>query len=534
MSFASEVGRPVPIVVLVFDGLPLYFLMDRDGSIDERLFPNFQRLADTSTWFRDATTVADSTVQAMTAILTGRYPDVTYQRAAVFHDYPVNLLTVLPDEYQKNVFERHTLFSPRSSADRGSLPPLIQENLLDLALIYLHGAMPASITGRLPAVDQTWRGFWLGAESTEETRESDNPDESFRRWVREETASYTHDRSDQYLEFLDALSPQQGLYFHYYKSKLPHRPWEYLPSGRSYKGYRDAPVDNEASQGFQRHLLQSMYVDVQLGQLLDRLDASEWGDQALVLVTADHGVSFKKGRQSRRPTGKSVGEVLPIPLFLKLPGQAEGTIVEGLTETVDILPTILSVLEITVPTEFDGVDALANRGRQSAYHFIDNEQPIRNVQEFTYSRLLETRRRAIKRKLDLVGNRRDPWGLYRIGPNPAVVGRQLSELRTDGSCESRAVLDDMAGLEDVDLDGRVVPTLLVGKIAPGNTAADLAVAVNGTIAATASTFADPAGNPVFSMMIPELLLQSGRNAVLLLEFDAGDAERLGRCAAPGA
>src|SRR5688500_12680392 len=56
---------PVPVVVLAFDELPVVSLLGRDGDIDEHLFPNFAALRQTSTWYRNATTVAELTRAAL-------------------------------------------------------------------------------------------------------------------------------------------------------------------------------------------------------------------------------------------------------------------------------------------------------------------------------------------------------------------------------------------------------------------------------------------------------------------------------------
>ena len=51
----------VPVVMLILDELPLFSLLDAEGNIDAERFPNFSALAGDSTWYRYATTVAEST-----------------------------------------------------------------------------------------------------------------------------------------------------------------------------------------------------------------------------------------------------------------------------------------------------------------------------------------------------------------------------------------------------------------------------------------------------------------------------------------
>ena len=64
------------------------------------------------------------------------------------------------------------------------------------------------------------------------------------------------------------------------------------------------------------------------------------------MVTADHGVSFKKGQFDRRNVNRgNIDEITPVPLFIKEPGQKRGPVDDSIVETTDIAPTIADVLE---------------------------------------------------------------------------------------------------------------------------------------------------------------------------------------------
>ena len=68
---SSEVESNTPVVVVLFDEFSGASLAGRDGRIDASRYPNFARLARTSTWYRNATTVADETTSAVPAVLSG-------------------------------------------------------------------------------------------------------------------------------------------------------------------------------------------------------------------------------------------------------------------------------------------------------------------------------------------------------------------------------------------------------------------------------------------------------------------------------
>ena len=64
-----RVGNPKRVVFVVFDELPTESLLDGSGRVDAELFPNFARLAATSTWYRNESTVAPYTQTAVPAIV---------------------------------------------------------------------------------------------------------------------------------------------------------------------------------------------------------------------------------------------------------------------------------------------------------------------------------------------------------------------------------------------------------------------------------------------------------------------------------
>ena len=71
---SRTIARPAPIVFVVLDELPTTSLMDGEERVDAGRYPGFAALAGTATWYRRATTVAETTYDALPAILTGRYP----------------------------------------------------------------------------------------------------------------------------------------------------------------------------------------------------------------------------------------------------------------------------------------------------------------------------------------------------------------------------------------------------------------------------------------------------------------------------
>ncbi|MFH1836092.1 MAG: sulfatase [Methanobacteriota archaeon] len=96
------------------------------------------------------------------------------------------------------------------------------------------------------------------------------------------------------------------------------------------------------------------YTDHYIWELLKWLDESGLADKTMVIVTADHGDAFNQ----HNLTGHEnvvYEEVLHVPLIIKLPSVVqEAGVIPYQTQMIDIAPTILDVLEIPIPSYFEG------------------------------------------------------------------------------------------------------------------------------------------------------------------------------------
>ena len=67
---------------------------------------------------------------------------------------------------------------------------------------------------------------------------------------------------------------------------------------------------------------------------------------ALVIVTADHGVSFRREVRGVTRLSLNMADIAAVPLFVKYPGQTRGRTDRRAASVIDVLPTIADVLEI--------------------------------------------------------------------------------------------------------------------------------------------------------------------------------------------
>ena len=107
------------------------------------------------------------------------------------------------------------------------------------------------------------------------------------------------------------------------------------------------------------------YVDHQIGRLMEQLKQWELYDQSLIIITADHGEWLgEKGLLEHSVFLHQ--EQVHVPLVIKYPGSRTSGIVEDWVSDVDLMPTILDVLNYPVPPGLQGrslrrIESLANR-----------------------------------------------------------------------------------------------------------------------------------------------------------------------------
>jgi len=83
-------------------------------------------------------------------------------------------------------------------------------------------------------------------------------------------------------------------------------------------------------------------------------------DDALVVVTSDHGEEFGEHGQMGWHSHTLYDELLHVPLLVKLPGSRRaGNTVEETVRGIDIAPTVLGALAKSLPSGFEGRDVLA-------------------------------------------------------------------------------------------------------------------------------------------------------------------------------
>jgi hypothetical protein len=475
---AAAPSKPY-VVLLVMDEFPSDSLLDRRRRIDPVRYPNFAALADDATWFRNAYSVYDSTTKAVPLILDGVRPRP--HTSADRRDHPRS---------SYDMFARHDYRIVDSEEATALCPPSI-----------CRGGRT-----RRPAIIPKLLG---------------GRPQRFNSWVR---------------------SMKRGRPTFWFKHLLlPHGPYQYLPSGaRTRPGPADLLRGMNTVPGFhdefltrhneQRYLLQLGFADRLIGRLVRRLKEQGIYDDTLLVVTADHGIAFQVGVQTRRSVSRSnVEELTPVPLLVKRPGQRGGRVSDAYARTLDVTPTIADALGWKVGYRTDGHSAFGpiTRRRRSV------TLPTRDFGSTVSisGRRWEARRRAVvRRRLRQFGSGELASLFTGIGPHRELIGQAPGDVgEVSGAGGVRASIAEPALFAHVRRTEGVVPTQIAGDLTGGGGGKrDLAVAVNGRIEAVGRSFhlqGDPTEH--FALMVPESALHDGANEIELFEVVAGRLRRLG-------
>ncbi|MET0490579.1 MAG: sulfatase-like hydrolase/transferase [Acidimicrobiales bacterium] len=569
--------QPRSVVFLQLDEWPLEMAMDQEGAIDRELYPNLAALADEGTWYRNATTVATFTSYAVPAILTGRYPDGS--RTAVASDYPENLFTLLASQFDLDVIETAARLCP---------PNLCDEQLVD------HPAPQEDSEPEPPPPPSPPEGLWAlldDAAGTYQTLVSPDPEavssvDALQQEARVVTTTTPPPTTrptqgpstdaavddaaageapafapaglagipvlelDAVGQLVDSIEPGEDPTLHYLHLLLPHAPYHFLPSGQTYDPnatlaggiseisgtrsteQRGADVDR------QRLVLQAMYVDKVVGDVIDRLQETGLAEDTLVVVVADHGVGLQPGATPRPTTPENMTEdaypdMLPVPMLLRGPGIEPGAINDDNVETIDVMPTLADLLGIDIPWPVDGIAVTTERrpDDDKRFHLVSFDGGMigpTTVGPATPYDGAEVFAEALDRTVDSLFRTDNPdHRVYDLDEAGELVGARVDALTSTTTSRVSVVLDDPDALADVDPPSGVLRTHLVGRVEglPDGEQVTVAVALNGRVAAVVTTWPE-GGVPhqLEAMLVPDFL-RAGANELAFYRVDGPEGAR---------
>ena len=532
----ADKGNGTPVFLIIFDEAPVAALMNRKELVNAERFPNFGSLARTSTWYRNNTTASDGTIVGVPAILSGERPE---NRPSPTKNFPQSIYTLLASGHDVINAESQTKVCPRSicptrlrSQENDSGSRLVSL-FKDLSIVERRVIYPPALANKLPAVDTNFEDFTGGIDFTvkpgqlpegKDARFGDNAPVAG-----ESIANRLLARSAKVARKINEPRDRPPLVVLH--MEIPHVPWRFEKTGLQYPiaenkvpGLKDDTWGSNrylVDVGLQRFLLQTQYADSILGAIVADIKKSGLWDKSLVIVTTDHGASFKPRGIRRSIQKQNYAEMANTPLFVKYPNQSSGKISDAQTVSIDIVPTVAKVTGVNSGWKYDGIPL--DEPRPSGKLTVRSAQ-LKGPVTYTFDKMLAQRREIVDQWTSLF-----PGGsesLYRVGPNQDLIGKRAASLRTAPG-KGRATLSNPSLYKKIRPESGVLPFNVAGRLSGVPTGTPLAVSVNGTVAAVGESYSTPDGVR-FGMLVPPDSMTGPRKAkVTIYQVTGGRLQTLG-------
>ncbi len=320
----SRAPRPRHVVFISLDTVRadhLGFHRDFAGGAGVRT-PNLDALAREAIVLDDLMTVVPTTLASHVSLFTGKYPH--------FHGVPRNGYVLNPE----NAF----------------LPAILRDE----------GFRTAAVIGSFALDGST--GFDLGFEHYDQEYEIVHGQREDAFHLARDAAAVT----DAALAWLDgaAASDRLFLFAHYFDAHAPYRPPaalkdHYARSSRYQtwlaRSQGAAGLDDRDRATATAYAGEIDYLDGEIGRLLDSLREREILDDALLVVTSDHGENLKAHPQNWSHGFTVYQDTVRIAGLIRLPGGRLGGLrTRGTLANIDILPTVLDQLGLPIPEGCNG------------------------------------------------------------------------------------------------------------------------------------------------------------------------------------
>ncbi len=278
--------------------------------------PNIDALASSGVMFANHMSTAPSTLVSHTSLMTGKYPHK--------HGVP------------RNAYRLH------------------DANVMLAELLDAAGFETGAILGAMPLGEHAnfVQGFHYVDADFRRARESE---------VYEQAERSGAEVTDAALSWVDsALDERLFLFVHYFDAHQPYESTDDKTSGsmKSVYDLRYQLMDGEPHAKETSAALELLYwseigfVDQQLGRLVDGLKNRGVLDDALIILTADHGESYAEHGEYWDHGERVYDQTVHTPLIVTSPA-IQARQVDTVVSAVDVVPTVLEILKLP-PWPVDG------------------------------------------------------------------------------------------------------------------------------------------------------------------------------------
>jgi len=505
-------NKNVTVLQVIFDEFPLYSLLDSEGGINAVRFPGFAELAQDSTWYRNSVAESNFTHQAVPAILSSQIPK---QSGGPFlAQYPKNIFTLFGGRTSVGGIEPvtslcpHSVCAKREQGDEVFDADRVKTFFRDAMYVYGHRVFPQFIRKHIPSIEGTWGGFGVVANQ-------------FRGQFATGALSQV-DAVDQAVHTITGDNSPQVQVVH---ALLPHAPWRITPDLRvddlSATISTVNPDDDEVIRDmYQTFLYQVGAADRVIQNLIHELKASGKWDSVLLVITADHGISFVPTLPQRHTDFSDSGQVADIyriPTFIKYPKQTAGRTDDCAMSNLDLLPTIIEATQTKTSWNFSGQSIAKTCPTGRVRHVISaTGQSVEMSGAFE-----EARSRALHYS-EIVSNTGPLTQVAAVGESAALVGSVIGKAPV-GSQVAHWTLnqkDLFAGVSSQR--GTRVPALVTGTITttkPLEAGTEGIVVVDGIAAGVIGELSGARNTVGYTAVLDYSLLTAGSHTVQLYVRD---------------
>jgi arylsulfatase A-like enzyme len=183
---------------------------------------------------------------------------------------------------------------------------------------------------------------------------------------------------ERMLAWIDKLPTGQRFFLHY----LPiagHHPYATPERG-------PFPESDDAGQ----YLNALHYGDVALGKFLDALRHRGLDANTLFVIYGDHGEAFGQHEGNYGHTLFIYEENIRVPLIVSMPGALnESKRSKRMASLIDLAPTVLDLLGLAVPPDFQGTSLLADDVQRASLFFTDYSLPLAGIRDEKWKLIAE-------------------------------------------------------------------------------------------------------------------------------------------------
>ncbi|MEY4633176.1 MAG: hypothetical protein RLZ18_548 [Actinomycetota bacterium] len=501
-------NKEVSVLQIVLDEFSLAPLLDAEGNINAQRFPGFAELAATSTWYRNNVSASNFTHQAVPAILSSQTP--SKDAAPFLSAYPRNIFTLFGGKIPVSGVEPVTSLCPvrvcpKAGESRWSLnASRLKGFFRDASYVYGQRVFPPALRKRIPSVDGAWGGFGAVANK-----------------FKEQYSNGALSQPDALLSAVGSLVDSAGPQVSVVHALVPHAPWRLTPDMRvAPLSPTISTMNPDSADGirdeYQTYLYQVGAVDAVIQKALKELKSSGRWNNTMIVLTADHGISFIPTMPQRHTDfteSQQVADIYRIPTFIKYPNQNEPVVSDCASTNLDLLPTIIDVTNTKTSWSFKGQSLANSCPERNSRRVISATGESADL-----STGFEDAQGRAAHYAEIVSNDGPINKIASVGASAALIGTKLPDVATDQQVTGWKLLQKKMFMNVSNSRGADVPSLVTGSVQmsgelPAGT--EGIVAIDGVAAGVIGELSNARDVTAFTSILDYSLLTPGKHIVEL-------------------